>query len=567
VPRNGSTAVLLALLAGLGCALYVPFLGNPTFFDDRWLFSGHRFFEYASSPLGLAPRQPAYFSLAVVQVLSGKMEAHRAVSLLFHIGCAWTLYALLRELQRWSGSSETPQARLVAFSGAGFILLHPVAVYAAGYLVQRSIVLATLFGLASLLVFLRGLREHRLSGALWAAGLFSLAVLSKEHALLLPAVAAVVGICFLRDELRFALRYVALYLAACAPAGILVVLMAKNIVGQRYEREFSDVAAQIAPAASAEILETPWLGSVVTQAGLFFRYLGVWLWPDPARMAIDLRVDFEAFWSPLVAVAAVLAFLAWATASLVLLGRRGRSAMVGLGMLWMWVLYLLEFSVIRFQEPFVLYRSYLWAPGVAIAAVPALARIPVRYLACASIAALLVLTWQAHDRLRSFSSGLALWEDAVAKLPAGAIPGGSRTLYNLGREYLYGGEPAKAIAVIDRCQREYPDAYHCLFARAAIHLALEEYAAAVPHLQAAIEAHPGDGLPRHHLGFALQQLGCPEEARTQYELAQKLGFLGAAERLKSMDSPGQGLLPPARSRARAQSFVCPPIRSAAPRRG
>jgi protein O-mannosyl-transferase len=567
VPRFGSTAVFLALLAGLGCALYVPFLGNPAFFDDRWLFSGHRFFEYASSPLGLAPRQPAYFSLAVVQVLSGAMEAHRAIGLLFHIGCAWTLYALLRELQRWSGSSEAPQARLVAFSGAGFILLHPVAVYAAGYLVQRSIVLATLFGLASLLVFLRGLRQHRLSAALWAAGLFSLAVLSKEHALLLPAVAAVAGICLLRDKLRLALRYAALYLAACAPAGILVVLMAKNIVGQRYEREFSDVAAQIAPGGAAQLLDTPWLGSALTQAGLFFRYLGLWLWPDPARMSIDLRVDFDASWSALFAVPAVLAYLAWATASLVLLARRGRSAMVGVGMLWVWVSYLLEFSVVRFQEPFVLYRSYLWAPGLAIAASPALERIPVRYVACASMAALLVLAGQAHERLRSFSSGLALWEDAVAKLSAPSVPGGSRTLYNLGREYLYGGQPAKAIALIDRCQREYPDAYHCLFARAAIHLALEEYETALPHLRAAIEAHPEEGLPRHHLGLALQQLGCPEEARTQYELAQKLGFLGAAERLKNMDSPGQGLLPPARRSAPAKSFVCPPTRSAAPRPG
>jgi protein O-mannosyl-transferase len=69
------------------------------------------------------------------------MEAHRAVSLLFHIACAWALYALLRELQRWSASAEASQSRLAAF-----MLLHPVAVYAAGYLVQRSVVLATLFG-------------------------------------------------------------------------------------------------------------------------------------------------------------------------------------------------------------------------------------------------------------------------------------------------------------------------------------------------------------------------------------------------------------------------------------
>ena len=34
--------------------------------------------------------------------------------------------------------------------------------------------------------------------------------------------------------------------------------------------------------------------SAVTQAGLFFKYLGLWLWPHPAGMSIDLRVDFAA---------------------------------------------------------------------------------------------------------------------------------------------------------------------------------------------------------------------------------------------------------------------------------
>lgn len=557
VLRYRSNAIVLALLAVLGCALYVPFLGNPAFFDDRSLFSGSRFFEYASSPLGFATRQPAYFSLAVVQVLSGAMETHRAVSLLFHVGCAWALYGLLRELQRWSGTAEAPQSRLAAFGGAAFMLLHPVAVYAAGYLIQRSIVLATLFGLLSLLVFLRGLREHRMSAALWAAALFSLAVLSKEHVLLLPAVAALAGIYFLRDELRFALRYAAVYLGACAPAGILVVLMVKSIVGQRYEPEFDAVAAQITQEHWNEVLERPWLGSALAQVVLFFRYAALWLLPRTSGMALDLRVDFAALWSPAVALPALIGFAAVPALGAYLISRRGAARMAGLGLLYLWIVYLLEFSVIRFQEPFVLYRSYLWAPGVVMVLAALLGCLPIRATALALAVGAPLLCIQSYERLRTFSSGIALWEDAVAKLPAEPVPGGWRTLHSLGREYLYAGMPQKAIATVERCLAEYPASYHCIMARAGIHAYLEEYEQAIPLIRRALAIRPAPGWATAQLGFAMEQLGCVEQARLHYQRAYDEGFKGAKFRLQSIDAPGSGLLPPSRAKRRTTNFKCP----------
>ena len=44
-----------------------------------------------------------------------------------------------------------------AFFGALLFLVHPAAVYGVAYLIQRSIVMATLFGLVSLYCFLEGL--------------------------------------------------------------------------------------------------------------------------------------------------------------------------------------------------------------------------------------------------------------------------------------------------------------------------------------------------------------------------------------------------------------------------
>ena len=562
ISRLSSTPLGLCLLAALGSALYLPFLGNPLVFDDVLVASGSRHAEWASSPFALALRQPAYFSLALVQVLWGSIQVHRLVSLLFHVACAFALYCAIRELQRCT-ASEAPQARPAAFIGAALWLVHPAAVYGAGYLVQRSIVLATLFGLLSVTLYLRGLRQARYADALSAGVLFSLAVLSKEHAILLPAAAAA-GLLLLRSRLAFGMRYTALYFATCAPAAILVTLLQRGIVGRPYEHEFGAVTAQIATAGAVQLLDQPWLGSIVTQAGLFFRYLFLWLWPDTQLMSIDLRVDFAATWAPGFAVTAIAGFLLAGAAAAYLLLKGGWLGMAGFGLAYVWALFFLEFAVIRFQEPFVLYRSYLWAPGLAIAAAAALGRLPLRAVLVAGLAAVPLLAVQAHDRLRTFSSDVAVWEDAVAKLPQTPVPGGWRTLYQAGRQHLYADEPDKAIAAVERCLRQYPAERHCVFARASISMHLGRHEEAIPHLLKMLADQPRDENARHHLGVVLEELGCRDEARRQYQLAAQLGSAVAQWRLKGLDSPGKGLVAPARASRPARDCPVPSIRTEVP---
>jgi len=539
----------ITALAVLAAALYVPFLSNPYFFDDRGIFSGLAFADYASSPFAMRPRQPAFFAITAVEILFGTVEAQRAVGALLHCATALALFFAVRALQRGAGN------HLAAFAAAALFAAHPVAVYAAGYLVQRSIVLATLFSLLSLAVFVRGAATGRILSAVAAGLLYAVAVLSKEHALLVAGLGPV-AIWACGEPGRRPYRYIATYWSVCAPAAILVVLLVKGIIGQRYEPDFAEIAAQISPAEAGWV-GNPWLGSALAQAALFFRYLGLWLWPRTDAMALDLRVDFASLWSAPMAAASVLGFLAFGGAAALLAVRRRPSALAGFGLLWFWALYLVEFTTVRFQEPFVLYRSYLWAPGLAIAAAALLARVPAKAAATLAACALLVLSVQAHERLRSFSSGIAIWEDAAAKLPATPVPGAPRTLYQLGREYMSSGQPERAVAVIERCLREYPRAFHCPFARAAIHMRLGEYEAALPHLRRAIALRPEEGVAVHHLGLALQHLGCRDQALAQYEAAYKLGFNGAMHRIKAIDAPGEGLLPPAGEVSPAPSFRCP----------
>ena len=562
----------IGVIAGLASALYLPYLANPPVFDDLGFFSGRLHSYYATHPFGLELRVPPYFSLAIVQVIWGTMEAHRILGLAFHIACSLALYKLIFDLQQHAArrAGAPPgaglEAHAPAFIAAAVFAIHPVAVYGAGYLIQRMSVFATLFSLISIVVYMRGLARRSHADAVSAALIYSVAVLSRENAVLLPAAAVAAGL-IVAVERRFALRHAALYLAFCAPAAVLVTLLVKGKIGATYEPDFEVVSAQIARAGAPVVLESPWLESAVTQAGLFFRYLALWIFPDTGAMSIDLRIDFAGAWSPVVALLAVAGFAGYGVLGLYLMRRDGMVRVAGFGLLFPWILFLTEFATIRFQEPFVLYRSYLWAPGLMVLLASGLARVPGRVTIALALLVLPLLFYQGHHRLRTFSSSLALWEDAVAKLPRRAVPGGSRTLYNLGREYLYGDRADQAIAVAERCLAEHPETYDCHMARASIHLHQEEYRQAIPHLARAIVLRPESGTARHHLGAALEDLGCLEEAKEQYRLASKLRFRGADHRLSRLDSPGSGLLPPVKLKPRTDACGKPlPGGPAPPRR-
>jgi protein O-mannosyl-transferase len=543
-PRWTAPALGVGLVVVLACALYWPFLRNPLVFDDWTFFSGVGFYYYATHPIGLQLRTPPLFTLAATEVLIGGVKAHRIVSLVFHVLCALCLFKLIYDLMRATlaaepqGSEPEVQRRAIVYAsiGAAAFAIHPVAVYGAGYLVQRTIVMATLFSLLSVVFFARGLARRSHADAVTAALMYTIALFCKEHSLLLPA-AAVLTIALIKSERRFAFRHAAIYLAACAPAALYVVVFRAWLIGKAYEPDYAVVANQLEGVFGHAMKDFSLPLSVVTQAGLFFKYLALWVWPDVRAMSLDMRVDFFQTWSALWIVLKVSAFLAFGALGGLLLRRGGRMGLVGFGMLYTWLLFLLEFSTARFQEPMVLYRSYLWAPGIVLALMALLSAVPLRAALAASALALPVLFYQAHDRLTTFSTSLLLWEDAVAKLPAAPVPWGSRTLYMLGREYVYNEQPDKASEIADRCMAQYPETVHCYYARGVIYFLLGEYEKALPYVTHAVELQPESGIAHHRLGLILENLGRIQDALAEYRRAVKLGYEGAQYEIDRLESP------------------------------
>src|SRR6185369_1162385 len=116
---------------------------------------------------------------------------------------------------------------------------------------------------------------------------------------------------------------------------------------------------------------------------LFFRYVATWLAPWPGFMSIDVRPSFPDRLLDARYLTAAAAWAAWGAAGTWLLLKRGRAGLAGFALLFPWLLSLTEYSTVRTQESFVLYRSYLWM-SVPIALLPVLAgRLPARALAAA----------------------------------------------------------------------------------------------------------------------------------------------------------------------------------------
>lgn len=119
----------------------------------------------------------------------------------------------------------------------------------------------------------------------------ALSMLSKEHALLLPA--AVVALTpLVRDWNRATLARAAGYLALSVPCSLWIALHrnVESLVGTAYEIYAGQVSAQI---GNIDFPGGEWAMSIATQILLFWKYLFLWFIPNPQWMSVDLRIGFS----------------------------------------------------------------------------------------------------------------------------------------------------------------------------------------------------------------------------------------------------------------------------------
>jgi hypothetical protein len=455
----------------------------------------------------------------------------RLGNVLLHAANAIALFFLLRRLFQVTLTNNDvpddmpPSLVWFAFFGALIFALHPVAVYGVAYLIQRSTLMATLFVLLMLRVYLEGLLRGGWYWMLAAVLFYFAAVYSKEHSIAAPGVA--LALTFLIRKPSAAL------LKQIAPYSILLVLIAaiviyfysaKGILGMAYEPRAMGMLNLSARMQGLTDLPNVYFLSILTQSWLFFKYLWLWLVPNPAWMSVDMREPFAMSLFGWPHTLGLIAFLAYFCAAVWLLLKQGRMGLLGFALLFPWILFLTELSTVRAQEPFVLYRSYLWMPGL-FAALPVVFGwlAPKKAFILLGVVSLLLIPLTLN-RLNTFSSSLLLWDDAEKLVRNKPYAYGVERIYtNRGNKLFQLRRYDEAIADFSKAIAAYPDDELLYGSRAKAYYFLGKYQEALLDFDRAIALKSDNKRFYYDRALAYRALGNFVAAQEDFRKSCALG--------------------------------------------
>jgi hypothetical protein len=543
------------VLFGLA-VIYGPGLTNLPVFDDAYFTDGNIATRYAT--LQATPRMLSYGSFLWLESIAGEgLWKQRLFNIALHIGVVLALWGFYREILRSVVSPvPDPGEPMVPYHESpglgfalGFFALNPMAVYAVAYLIQRSIVMATLFVVCGLWLFARGLRERRRWMHAAAVACYAAALFSKETAVFAPLAAIPVYVLVARPSRR---RLGALLVAVSALLALAAAVLWKQLSVylaapfDQFARAYLAQLAALNPDAPRHALPL----SILNEMWLFFEYGTRWFLPVADWMSISMRPPFPVTWLAFPQLIGVAGFIALAAVSAwMLLRTRDWRALVGCCALVAAVLYGTEFITVWVQDPFVLYRSYLWAiaiPGVVLVLVHGTS---MRALLVVGVVVGLLLAWQATERVLSLATPETAWTDAIAKLPkdpravgrwfpylnrgayyvdrdrlelamrdfelSAALGDTGIGAFNLGSLLTAKGKPREAIPMFDKAQKEGYDLPDLPFQRALAYAALGQPQDAYKYFSIAMEfvqPSPTREVTLLGLGRAAVQIGKADEA-------------------------------------------------------
>lgn len=434
VNRIWNFLFVLVLAAGVA-SVYVWGIKYGYVFDDLRLVDGT---IQLDKPYALSLSYRSLWVLSypwIHQTLGESIVWQRVFNLVLHAGNGVLVFLLAKRFLMHAISEEcyssgvssaawfdanAHKASFTLYAAVILWVLNPVAVYAVAYLIQRSTLMATMFILLFMLSYIEALRGLRWLYVV-AAVSYVFVLLSKEHGASAILLTLPLYVYFRRPEKRTLLRVGGvLFLLFMAVVGFVLTRKGWKLGAATEDmvQPFLESLRQLGSFSDLEI----YVFSVINQMSLFFRYAFLWIIPWVGWMSIDIRVPFPTQWFSIQLLGALgylglVIYAMWVIAT-----RRGFVSLLGIVVLIPAVLFVTEFAYVRLQEPFVLYRSYMW-----FFTLPVLAWLAVYYLSefrSVVLGVLVILifgfTLLSYERVGSFRNEYTVWKDAVEKLDLNA---------------------------------------------------------------------------------------------------------------------------------------------------
>ena len=463
------TAALLAFGASLGSGFH---------FDDYAIFAD----PALASPAGWlriwALRQTRPLTYLTfwcnVQTSGQNPLGYHAVNLALHLGAVLLAYECLRRLL----------PRRAAWVAAAIFAVHPLQAESVDYVWGRSIVLASLLCLASLLAWLRGARWQ-------AVAWFAAALLAKEEVVAFPLI-----LLLLSGRERRVWPPILTMGALSLAAGLRVIWA---------------IAATPGAPAGAQAGISPW-HYFLAQGPVIWRYLR--LLAIPWGFTVDPEIAVPPAWLGLAAWVALAALVA-------VLWRRKAGPWILAGL----ILLLASSSIFPAADLAADRRMYL--PLLAFAA--ALCVLFERWPRSAGAAAVLVLAAVSFARTQVWASDEALWREAVLRAPDKVRP-----RIQLARDVA----APEALELLAAARALAPGDANVATETGKLLLAQGEAAAALSEFGRALALNPRDAANYNNRGAALAALGQTDAARQDFQRALQLDptLLSARQNLTALQA-------------------------------
>src|SRR5579872_3827574 len=428
VPRRAYWPYLLGAFITLGVAFWVygPALDGPFIFDDRTLPFGNASFpvdNFAEWLKGVRPTLMLSFWVNY-RLSQFQPNSYHAFNVIFHAMNAVLIFLITRKVLQFAGAANSNKDVLAGFAGALF-LLHPVNSESVGYVTSRSENLSVLLFFVAWTIFLyRPKPEATWIRAVLVLALFGLAVLTKEHTIVLPALLLLTDY-FWNPPFSFQgiRRNWRLYLPVAAGGVLVVAYLSPKLEG--------------AGKAGFGLKEFTWYQYFFTECRAFWVYIRLFLFPVGLRIDYDFPISYTVLdhW-------AFLGLMAILALSGVAFYYRRRYPLAAFGFFAYLILMAPTSSFMPIRDPIAEHRLYLPMIGLLFIVLEFLRRVDVRQGKwIAGLAAVLVLAGimtYVHNFV--WSDPRILWEDTRAKSPRL-----SRVEFQLAEAYREQGDCAKAL--------------------------------------------------------------------------------------------------------------------------
>ena len=408
-----------------------PAIRNFTLFPDIFVRN-----------LGAPHRPVGYFTLALNYRLHGlDVTGYHIFNLGVHLINALLVYVLVRLTFRtpWFGDRPEDQRpgseTVIALFAALIFVAHPVQTQAVTYIIQRLASLATFFYLLSLVSYVKArlVQIRQPKGAvvglvawyLLALSAAFLAMKTKEIAFTLPVMALCYELIFFRGPVVRRL------------AGLLPIMLTMMVIPLTLMRGGNSPLALIDEVGEVTRVLTPVsrMDYLLTQFRVIVTYFRLLVFPVDQRLDYDYPVFHSLFSVEVFVSFLLLAALAGCAAVLLVratsgkAANQGRSRFISFCILWMFIAFSIESSIIPIADVIFEHRIYLPSIGFCmVAAFLATTYLPSRVGVPLLVCAVVLLGGATFKRNLVWGDEVRLWLDNLAKSPtrAGFIPSWGR---------------------------------------------------------------------------------------------------------------------------------------------